>query len=258
MSRVSDLNIPNFFTTQGRYTEEQTAIGAVLSVRVTGSALLGPDAALKRATEVRELIDELAKSGVDEEAVTLTNVHADSKRGVFLRTSTAQYDLDIEIAELSKLVDILVLISKPKHCRLNRIRWEYGGGEDADRWIAEALSSARQRADTIAQSLGVKIEDVHEVDYGVTGLNEQSWNSYGLERSLDMLTCDMSIDCCMDASLPVESALGIGLYRTRTVGAYAKVSFTIETAARRCSGRRPEQPDAGAAQTTASASGLVG
>jgi uncharacterized protein YggE len=229
MSQVSDLNIPNFFTTQGRYTQEQAAIGAILSVRVTGSSLLGPDAALKRATEVRELIDELAKSGVGEEAVTLTNVHADSKRGVFLRTSTAQYDLEIEVAELSKLVDILVLISKPKHSKLTSIQWEYAVDEDADQWIAKAMTSARERADTIAKALGVKIEDVHEINYGITGLKAETWEAYGLCKTIDSLTCDLSMDCSMDTSLEIERALGIGLYRTRTVGAYAKVSFTIET-----------------------------
>lgn len=229
MSHVSDFTIPNTFTTQGRYTEEQAAIAAVLSVRVTGSGLLGPDAALKRAVEVRELIDELAKSGIGEEAVTLTDVRADSKRGVFLRTSTAQYDLDIEVADLKKLVDILVIITKPKHSSLTRIRWEYEGDEDADRWITEAVAAARKRADAIAKASGIKIEDVQEINYGVTGLSEQSWEAESILASLDSMTCDMSIDCCLSEPLPVEQALGIGLFRTRTVGAHAKVSFTIES-----------------------------
>lgn len=229
MSHASDFTIPNYFTTHGRYTEEQSAVGAVLSVRVTGTGLLGPDAALKRATEVRELIDELAKSGVDEEAVTLTDVRTDSRRGVFLRTSTAQYDLEIEVAELSKLVDILVLVSRPKHARLRRIRWEYEGDEDADRWISEAVASARKRADAIAKALGVKIEDVQDIDYGVTGLNEQSWEAESVLASIDYLACDTSMDCSISAELPVERALGIGLFRTRTVGAHARVSFTIES-----------------------------
>ena len=231
----SASNLPRTFTTSGRYTDEQPAIGAVLSVRVTGSELVGRDAALKRAVEVRELIDELKQAGVGEEAVTLVDVRADAKRGVFLWSSTAQYDLEIEVVDLNRIVDVLVLVTAPKHAKLRQIAWQYAEDDDVDSWLAEAFAAARKRADVIANTLGVKIKCVHEIEYGINGLHKNKHQRMDfddrLAHTIDSLTVDMSMDCSIDGTsseLQIERALGIGLYRSRQVGAYASVTFVIE------------------------------
>ncbi|MEM7670285.1 MAG: SIMPL domain-containing protein [Pseudomonadota bacterium] len=176
--------------------------------------------------ELRSLVEKLRQAGVDEQAVTLVDVYTDSQHGTFLRSMSARYDIEIEVADMNKLVDILVIATQPKHAELCGIRWEYDGTEDTDQWIAEALAMARQRAEMIAGSLGIKIEDVHDIDYGVDGLDDLRQVPVA---SIDCLSMDLSVDSCMDVGMPIERTIGMGLYRTRTVGAHATVSYAIET-----------------------------
>src|SRR5512146_963581 len=101
--------------------EEIEATFADLFVTVKGSSLVSGDAALKKAKEVSQLVEELTRYGLAAEAIHLQSVHAETSSGALLRSSSATYRLRIRCEKLEQFADLLGIITNQKNATFERV-----------------------------------------------------------------------------------------------------------------------------------------
>ena len=80
--------------------DDVPATGANLFVTVSASKLFTGKAALKQAVEVKRLIDDLREHGITEEEVSLCSVFVNVEKGIFSKSSTAIYRLNVHCGDL--------------------------------------------------------------------------------------------------------------------------------------------------------------
>jgi len=143
--------------------EEIQATYADLMVTVKGSSLIGGDAALKKAKEVSQLVDELTRFGLPAEAIHLQSVYAEASNGALLRSSSAIYRLRIRCEKLEQFADLLGIITGQKNATFERVEWKYPDEAAQERALEKALSKAEVKASKIAAALGVKLLGVYNL-----------------------------------------------------------------------------------------------
>lgn len=132
-----------------------------LFLRVTGSATLGTEAALRKGREVAAIHDLLQRLGIAESSLIVHSVTFEAAEG-WLSGSTAQIGIELRKLPLDKTPEIIAALSTMKGVALNRVRREYGElreQRDAllDRGVAECLRQAR----VIAQAAGIPLLGIH-------------------------------------------------------------------------------------------------
>ena len=169
---LADLPLPHdpppSFTVELRREFSQTADRCEIWLEVRGSRFFTGHAALEQAEEVRKVVSAVTAQGVPRDAVRLADVRVDSKTGVFTTSSEAAYTLRVELADLSKLADLLTAVTAPKTCRALRTEFRFAEDEAvADAWVAEALRDCRRRAEALAAAAGVTLGPVREITHDV-------------------------------------------------------------------------------------------
>ncbi|MEM7624261.1 MAG: SIMPL domain-containing protein [Planctomycetota bacterium] len=223
--------LPPTISVAGEYFEEQVATSVRLQIDVIGSSLFSAHEAMKRAVELRELLEVLKAQGIDEDKFRLIDIRVDSRKGMFSRNSKVHYVMSVLVEAIDNLPDILIAITEPKHVSIDRMAWQYEDERDEEAWIKQAFTVAKSKADLIVGQLGARITGIATVGYRLSG-NDEEEVSYG-ERpgarhraaaSVDKLTMDMSID----AEMSVTRVLATSLIHSRRVGVLAEISYEIE------------------------------
>ena len=141
--------------------EEIQATHADLMVSVKGSSLFSGDAALKKAKEVSQLVDELTRYGLPVDAIQLQSVYAEAASGALLRSSSATYRLKIRCEKLDQFTDLLGIITSQKSATFERVEWKYADESTREVALEKALSKAGAKAAKIAGALGVKLLGIY-------------------------------------------------------------------------------------------------
>jgi uncharacterized protein YggE len=143
--------------------EEVQATFADLFVSIKGASLVSGDAALKKAREVSQLVDELTRFGLPAEAIHLQSVHTEAASGGLLRTSSATYRLRIRCERLEQFADLLGIITTQKNAAFERVEWKYPDEAIQTAALEKALVKATDQARNIADKLGVKLLGVYNL-----------------------------------------------------------------------------------------------
>lgn len=141
--------------------EEIQATHADLMVTVKGSSLVSGDAALKKAKEVSQLVDELTRYGLPAEDIHLQSVFAEASSGALLRSSSATYRLRIRCEKLDQFTDLLGIITSQKNATFERVEWKYPDETAREAALEKALSKAAAKATKLAAALGVKLLGIY-------------------------------------------------------------------------------------------------
>ena len=153
---------PDTIKVNASQREEIEAAFADLMVTVKGSSLISGDAALKKAKEVSQLVDELTRFGLPAEAIHLQSVYAETSNGM-LRSSSAIYRLRLRCEKLEQFADLLGIIANQKSTTLERIDWKYPDETAQEAGLEKALNKANAKACKIATALGVKLLGVYSL-----------------------------------------------------------------------------------------------
>ncbi len=143
--------------------EEIRASFADLFVSVKGSSLISGDAALKKAKEVSQMVEELTRYGLPAEAIHLQSVFAEAASGSFLRSSSATYRLRIRCEKLEQFADLLGILTSQKNATFERVEWKYPDEAAHEAALQKAITKATAKANKIAAALGVKLLGVYNL-----------------------------------------------------------------------------------------------
>lgn len=193
---------------------------AQLFVTVEGSSLVTGRAALKKAAEVRGLVEALAGAGVEADAIALEGVHAVMRSGFLGRSSSATYRLRIDCDDLSRLPDVLGAITGAKNATLGELAWRYPDSpEQQAQWLARCVEKANVKARAAAHAFGATIVGIHRME-------EQSLDE---PRSPHHLAAPgVAVRARMQSSASVD--LGMELGHQKRSGLAVTVEYRVEGA----------------------------
>jgi uncharacterized protein YggE len=153
---------PDTLKVSASQREEILADRVDLFITVRGSSVIGGDQALKKAREVSQLVDELARAGIAAEDIHLQGVHIEASSGTLRKSSSAIYRLRVRSNKLAQIGDLIDVIGSQKNAVLERLEWKYPEEEARQRGLEAALAKARAKADQVAAALGVKLLGVYD------------------------------------------------------------------------------------------------
>jgi len=153
---------PDLITVSAYHEAEVSATRATLNVNIRGTSYFTGNSALTKAREVGQLVGELRRVGLPDEAVRVRGVYADVSTGALGRTSSVNYDLAIDCKDLDKVADIVGVITAQKNTVLRDIDWKYDGEEAArSECLAQCLEKANAKAKLMANRLGVRLTGIY-------------------------------------------------------------------------------------------------
>jgi len=158
MGKIDTINV------EVSVTNTVPANGADLLVTVRGGSLVTGNAAVKKAREVRALVESLAGFGVGEEDIHIESIRASVSSGLISKSSTAIFKLRICCHILEDLGDLIGAVTSQKQADLDAIQWRYPDAHElAKELLGQAVPQAREKAELIAELLGVKLLGVHSL-----------------------------------------------------------------------------------------------
>jgi uncharacterized protein YggE len=197
--------------------EEIQATHADLMVAVKGSSLFSGDAALKKAKEVSQLVDELTRYGLPVDAIQLQAVHAEASSGALLRTSSAIYSLKIRCEKLEQFTDLLGIITSQKNATFERVEWKYPDETVRDAALEKALGKAGAKATKIAGALGVKL----------LGIYTMSENTFDQEAPrAEMMTFGAQAKTRSMGMAP-QADLGMDIQHSKFIEAHVEIEYRV-------------------------------
>jgi uncharacterized protein YggE len=158
---------PDTIRVSASQREEIQATHADLFVSVKGSSLVSGDAALKKAKEVSQLVDELTRVGLPADAIHLQSVYTENSGGALLRSSSATYRLRLRCEKLELFADLLGVIGSQKNSSFEHVDWKYPDETTHDAALEKALQKAGAKAGKIAAALGVRLLGVYTLNENI-------------------------------------------------------------------------------------------
>ena len=119
---------------------------ADIDVTVRGTSAIGGDQAMKKAKEVSQLVEELARAGLPEENIHLQGVHVETSTGVLLKSSSATYRLRVRCEKLEQIAALLDVIASQKNAALERIDWKYPEEEARETGLRQSWKKPKAKA----------------------------------------------------------------------------------------------------------------
>jgi uncharacterized protein YggE len=201
------------------HREEVFATHADLHVTVKGSSVVSGDAALEKAKEVNQLVEALVNLGVEEDAVKLQGVHVETSSGVLVKSSSASYRLKIYCEKLDQFAEMLDVITSQKNASLDRVEWRYDDDAARERGLNLAIESAKQKAQSIADSFGVKLLGVRDFVETIADQESPIWQNFLPQaapktRSMGTLTAE-------------QPSLGMDIQHSKTIHVNVEVWYRI-------------------------------
>lgn len=155
-------NKPDTIKVSAFHKEEIFASHANLYVTVKGSSIVSGNEAMKKAKEVNQLVEELTRFGLSQEAIQLQGVRIETASGALLKSSSAVYSLKIKAEKLEQLAGMLDIIAEQKNASMNRIEWKYPEDAAREQGLEFAIAKGKAKAEKVAASLGVKLLGVYD------------------------------------------------------------------------------------------------
>jgi uncharacterized protein YggE len=197
--------------------EEIQATHADLMVAVKGSSLISGDAALKKAKEVSQLVDELTRFGLPPEDIHLQSVYAEASSGALLRSSSATYRLRIRCEKLEQFADLLGIIASQKNATFERVDWKYPDETAREAALEKALGKAEAKASKVAATLGVKL-------LGIYSLNENTFDQEAPRA--EMMTFGAQPKSRSMGVTP-QADLGMDIQHSKTVEVHVEIEYRV-------------------------------
>ena len=155
---------PDTIRISASHREEVPATHADLFVTVKGSSLVSGGEAMKKAKEVKELVEQLTGAGLAAEDIHLQSIHTENTSGPVLKSSNATYRLRLRCNKLEKVPDLLGVITAQKNATFERVDWKYADEEAREKGMEQALRKAHARAGKVAGQLGVKLLGIYHFE----------------------------------------------------------------------------------------------
>ena len=152
-----------------------------VNVRIEGASLVTGDAALAKARELRALVQSLAAVGLSEEALSLTAIRAKTHDGFLTKSSSATYDLRVDVPNLDLLADVVGIITSQPNTSITGMKWRFERmAEYQAELLRDAMKDARRRAEGIAAGLGVVVGQVRRVQEASETPNTDIFSAAGI------------------------------------------------------------------------------
>jgi uncharacterized protein YggE len=200
------------------HQEEVSATHANLHVTVKGSSVVSGDAALKKAKEVNQLVEALVSLGVKEDAVKLQGVNIETSSGVLVKSSSASYRLKIRCEKLDQFAEMLDVIASQKNVSLDRVEWKYDDDAAREQGLNLAIENAKQKAQVIADSFGVKLLGVYDFVENVTDQEAPIWQNLLPQTAAKTRGAGM---------LMAEPSLGMDIQHSKTIHVNVEVWYRV-------------------------------
>jgi uncharacterized protein YggE len=155
-------NKPDTIKVSAFHKEEIFASHANLYVTVKGSSIVSGNEAMKKAREVSQLVEALTRFGLSPDAIHLQGVRIESSSGALLKSSSAVYRLKVKTEKVDQLAELLDIIAEQKNATLEQIEWKYPEDEARELALTNAIAKAKEKAEKVATSLGVKLLGVYD------------------------------------------------------------------------------------------------
>lgn len=140
---------------------EATHAHVYVAVQGTSGPIFAADQVLARAKEVNALVSALAPVGIGPADVDLIDIHTESKGGRISRSTSALYRLRLRTHDRDAIPGILDVVAAQPHSGIESIEWQYPESESQRAALDRALDVAAEKAEFVAQGLGVLIAGVH-------------------------------------------------------------------------------------------------
>ena len=161
--------------------EEVAARHVDFFLQVKGMSLIVGDAALNKAREVQQLVNELKAIGATDADIKLIGVQADASTGILGRHSSATYSLKAHCDKLETLPDYLGVITSQKNTTVNYLQWDYGDLRDVQlRLLDRCIERANEKAQRIAKGLNVVLIGVHRFTDAISASEGESSAEQGM------------------------------------------------------------------------------
>lgn len=197
--------------------EEIEATHADITVSVKGSSLISGDAALKKAKEVSQLVDELTRYGLPAEAIHLQSVYAEAASGALLRSSSATYRLRIRCEKLEQFTDLLGIITSQKNATFEHVDWKYPDEETREIALEKAIEKARAKANKVAATLGVKL----------LGIYNYSANAYDQEAPRQEMHFGMMQAKTRSVGMVPQADLGMDIQHSKFIEVQVEIEYRV-------------------------------
>lgn len=192
---------------------------AFLGVVIEGASWVTGQSALHKAREVKALADALRGFGLQESDIELEGVSATTSSGTFNKSSSARYSLQIKVANLEAMPDIIGIITSQKNTSMRPLQWGFPEeGEWRGQWLDGCLRDANARAERVARGLRVPLLGVHRF--------QESWSdavppprSAGFE--------DFEMERSMPRARMSSEDLGLSISHTKKVSLSISVQYVV-------------------------------
>jgi uncharacterized protein YggE len=153
---------PSLLQVSEHASEEIAPTSAFVHVVLTADRFFSGNAALEKADELRRLGAALEASGLPKDAIALEGASLDVSTGLFTKSSSVIYRLRVTVSDIDRLGDVLDAIAACKKAELTHLTWEYPTALRAA-LVRECAKRAAQKADVLADALGIELDGVHTV-----------------------------------------------------------------------------------------------
>jgi uncharacterized protein YggE len=161
---------PDLIEVRAEHEEDEAADKVDLYVDVEGSSLFTGRAALSKAREVHALVESLGQVGIAEDQIFVERISATTTSGIFSKSSSAHYSLRVRCRNLEKLGDVLGAITSQKNVTMGRMEWGFDESPAAGaQRLARCAAIAKQKAQAVAEALGVRLGAPHRASEVVPG-----------------------------------------------------------------------------------------
>lgn len=209
---------PDILSIEAAQTARVEANRADILVSVSGSSLFSGAMALQKAREVAELVAALKLIGIEESQVKVENVRAQTQSGTFSKTSSVFYSLRVEKVPLERIADAIGAITGAKNATLGHLEWRFPEETPLrDELRQKCLAIALQRAQNIAQTLGVRVIGVYEFNEAWQGTRDEVSTSPRGEQH-DMMRMRAAVS---------EQELGMAISHAEDVNMKLTIQFRV-------------------------------
>lgn len=155
--------VPDRIETQVSVESLVKPSGITFQLRVTGSAVVGSMAAVRKSRELVAIQELMARLDVPEERIRIGSVTFEAGER-WLSGSTAEIELDIRDVPLQSAAEALGNLSAMKGVSLTDMQREYGNlREERDELLRRGVTESMRQARLIADAAGLPIRSIYSM-----------------------------------------------------------------------------------------------
>lgn len=198
------------------HTVRISAGSARVHTVVRGNSTLAGGLAGRKAALVRDIVADLARHGLAEDAIEVTGMRLATSDGKLLRSQSVEISLLVS-ARAEQLPDVLGTLSERPGVAVEHLEWVYDEFEASIPATATAMTMARRKADAVAAAAGKEVTGIAQVS--------DSW-------SMPSPRMEFARGDVMYAAAPAGGAaldLGLDLNATTDLNVHLSVDFELSS-----------------------------